>query len=158
MGAGGRVLDLTLLKVRSTVALATRHGSSAPRISRMVRTSPRRENEMRMHRKDFRGSCLCRPLTWVFFLFVGCLVPARAQVGANVGGVVGDSGGGTIAGATVTITNTSNGVSQALTTGPGGNYRAVNLQPAPYVITVATPPFWTARQLTIRSGARQSST
>src|SRR5258708_23877972 len=82
----------------------------------------------------------------MFVLFLASSVPARAQVGANVGGVVGDSSGATIAGATVTITNTSNGESQTLTTGPGGNYRAVNLQPAPYLITVTASGFETQKK------------
>jgi Carboxypeptidase regulatory-like domain len=99
-----------------------------------------------MYYSDLRGRCLCRKLAGVFILFVVCLTPARAQVGANVGGTVSDSSGGTVAGATVTITNTSNGVSQALTTGPGGNYRAVNLQPAPYVITVTSNGFETQKK------------
>ena len=98
---------------------------------------------MRMYFKDFRGSCLCRALAWMFIFCVVCLVPTRAQVGANVGGTVSDSSGGAIVSATVTITNTSNKVTQTLTTGSEGNYRAVNLQPAPYTITVEAPGFGT---------------
>ena len=108
-------------------------------------------------RKDFVGSYLWKTIAWMFVLFLASSVPAWAQVGANVGGVVGDSSGGTIAGATVTITNTSNGVSQTLTTGTGGNYRAVNMQPAPYVITVTASGFETQKKsITLLVGTDQT--
>ena len=55
--------------------------------------------------------------------------PAAGQGGANVGGVVTDDTGAALPGVTVTVTNTSNGATQVLVTGPEGNYRAVNLQP-----------------------------
>src|SRR3954452_14375453 len=68
-------------------------------------------------------------------------VPAFAQVGGNIGGVVKDTGGGVIPGASVTITNVSTNVTQTLQTGAEGNYRAVNLQPAPYEVTVEVSGF-----------------
>lgn len=101
---------------------------------------------MRTCVKVLRTSHIGTALGCAFIFFVVCCVPAWAQVGANVSGVVSDSSGGAIAGATVTITNNSNGVSQTLTTGPGGNYRAVNVQPAPYVITVDAKGFTTQKK------------
>src|SRR3954468_4952658 len=73
-------------------------------------------------------------------------VPALAQVGGNLGGVVKDTGGGVIPGASVTITNVSTNVTQTLQTGAEGNYRAVNLQPAPYEVTVEVSGFGTVKK------------
>jgi hypothetical protein len=47
---------------------------------------------------------------------------ATAQIGANLGGRVRDSTGGALPGASVTITNTNNGISQVLTTGVPRQY------------------------------------
>jgi hypothetical protein len=77
---------------------------------------------------------------------VGSLVvaaSASAQIGANLGGRVRDSTGGALPGATVTITNTSNGAVQAVTCGSEGNFRAVNLQPAPYEVRAELAGFGT---------------
>src|SRR5580658_6115213 len=78
------------------------------------------------------------------FLAIG--VAAWAQVGANVGGVVTDTTGAAVPGATVTITNTSNGQSEVLKTGAEGTYRAVNLQPATYQITAEASGFGTTKK------------
>lgn len=75
--------------------------------------------------------------------------PASAQVGGNLGGVVKDTGGGVIPGATVTITNTNTNAVQVLQTGAEGNYRAVNLQPAPYELAVEVSGFGTVRKSVI---------
>src|SRR5579864_8161915 len=85
----------------------------------------------------------------IVFALIGFVsVTAWAQVGANVGGVVTDNTGAVIPGATVTITNTSNGVSQTLKAGAEGSYRAVNLQPAPYEITAEAAGFGTVKKNT----------
>jgi hypothetical protein len=93
-------------------------------------------------------------------LLVGltCLtVAAFAQVGSNVGGVVADATGKAIPGATVTIENTSNGTTQTQTTGSDGNYRGVNLQPAPYIITATAPGFGTSKKsVTLLVGSDQT--
>lgn len=75
-----------------------------------------------------------------------CSIPARGQVGANLSGVVRDPSGAVLPGATVTITNTRNGESQAQVTGSAGNYRGVNLQPAPYVISTEATGFVTQKK------------
>ncbi len=72
--------------------------------------------------------------------------PAAAQVGANVSGVAKDESGAALPGVTVTITNKNNGAVQTLVTGPEGNYRAVNLQPAPYEIVAELSGFATAKR------------
>src|SRR5947207_6513362 len=72
--------------------------------------------------------------------------PLWAQVGGSIGGVVRDDTGGVIPGATVTITNTNTKVVQVLPTGSEGNYRAVNLQPAPYEVVVEVNGFGTVKK------------
>jgi outer membrane receptor protein involved in Fe transport len=68
--------------------------------------------------------------------------PALAQsAGASVGGVVADDTGGALPGATVTITNRSNGVVQTTVTGAEGRYRVVALQPAAYDISAELQGF-----------------
>src|SRR5262249_58629799 len=65
---------------------------------------------------------------------------ASAQaVGANVGGVVTDPSGARLPGVAVTGTNTANGATQAIVTGPEGKYRAVALQPRPHMIKAELP-------------------
>lgn len=72
---------------------------------------------------------------------------AWAQAGgANIGGVVTDQTGAALPGATVTITNTANGRSQTVVTGPEGNYRAVALQPAPYEVVAELAGFAALRR------------
>jgi hypothetical protein len=93
----------------------------------------------------------------LFAFMFGLSVAAFAQVGANVGGVVADSTGNAVPGATVTIDNTNNGTSLMRTTGPDGNYRGVNLQPAPYIITVTAPGFATSKKsVTLLVGSDQT--
>jgi hypothetical protein len=83
--------------------------------------------------------------------------PASAQtIGAAVGGIVSDEGGARLAGATITITNSSNGRTQILVSGALGEYRAVALQPAPYRIAAELSGFAHAEQdvtLTVGSDA-----
>jgi hypothetical protein len=93
---------------------------------------------------------MARRLVAVWLLALSALAsPAWAQVGGNVGGVVKDTGGGVIPGALVTITNTSTNVVQTLQTGAEGNYRAVNLQPAPYEISVEVSGFGTVKKTVV---------
>jgi hypothetical protein len=79
-------------------------------------------------------------ILWLITLGWVCIT-LWAQVGGSVGGVVKDDTGAMIPGAVVTITNTSTSVAQSQKTGSAGNYRAVNLQPAPYEISVTAPGF-----------------
>src|ERR1700736_6779123 len=51
-------------------------------------------------------------------------------------GVVTDQTGGTIAGATVAVTNVQTGVVRNLTTDQAGEYVATNLQPGSYTVRV----------------------
>ena len=90
-----------------------------------------------------------------FVIFwTGAAAPAHAQVGASVAGVVADDTGALLPGATVTITNTSNGTTQVVVTGPEGSFRAVALPPAPYEIKVELAGFTQqTRAVTLTVGA-----
>src|SRR5439155_23874505 len=84
----------------------------------------------------------------------GAMVPAFAQVGASLGGSVSDDTGASLPGVTVMITNTSNGTTQVLITGPDGNFRAVALSPAPYQIKAELSGFAPeTRAVTLTVGA-----
>ena len=77
-----------------------------------------------------------------------------AQVGASLGGLISDDTGASLPGVTVTITNTSNGTTQVLVTGPDGNFRAVALSPAPYQIKAELSGFAPdTRAVTLTVGA-----
>jgi hypothetical protein len=75
------------------------------------------------------------------FLFALGSAPAWGQVGGNLNGLVTDPSDASVPGASVTVTNNNNGESQKLTTGADGMYRAVNLQPAAYTISVDAKGF-----------------
>src|SRR5439155_4863306 len=97
-----------------------------------------------------------RPLIFLAAIALLCTRPVGmfAQVGATLGGFVSDETGGALPGVTVTITNTSNGTTQALVTGADGNYRAVALSPAPHQIKVELSGFAPeTRAVTLTVGA-----
>src|SRR5919204_1616047 len=75
-------------------------------------------------------------------------VRAYAQIGgaANIGGAVTDDSGAALPGVTVTVTNTANGRSQVVVTGSDGRYRAVQLQPGPYLVIAELQGFSTSRR------------
>ena len=77
-----------------------------------------------------------------FVALIGLAVPAAGQsIGAIVAGVVTDTSGARVAGATITISNVANGRRQTLTAGEQGEFRIVALQPAPYRLVVERPGF-----------------
>jgi len=106
-------------------------------------------------------SCMERRRKPYAMFFAGCVLalltttPAFAQVsGASLGGIVTDHSGARLPGVTVTIANRSNGRQQVLVTGSAGEYRAVALQPAAYVVTAELTGFSTQkRELTLTVGA-----
>ena len=93
-------------------------------------------------------SLVSRAVTRAILVLVTLAVlPASAQVvGGSIGGTVTDDTGGALPGASVTVTNKSNGTSQVLVTAERGNYRAVALQPAPYTIAVDLSGFATQKR------------
>ena len=79
---------------------------------------------------------------------------ARAQGGAAIGGEVTDDTQSALPGVTVTLTNANTGATQAIVTGPEGNYRAVNLPPGPYTLVAELAGFAEYRRsLTLLVGA-----
>src|SRR5580693_8957540 len=80
---------------------------------------------------------------WLFFLMV---VPAAfAQFNAGVQGSVQDSTGASIAGATITLTNTDNKVTQATQSDAGGVFRFASLGPGSYTVSATAKGFSTAQ-------------
>jgi len=84
-------------------------------------------------------------------------IPAVAQVGANVGGVVRDESGAVLPGVMITVTNTATGRAQSLVTSDDGRYRAVALQPGPYFVTAELQGFGTIRRQVVLVVAAEAS-
>jgi carboxypeptidase family protein/TonB-dependent receptor-like protein len=86
-------------------------------------------------------------ILFVLFAFMS-QTSAYAQIGgaANIGGAVTDDSGAALPGVSVTVTNTANGRSQTVVTGSDGRYRAVQLQPGPYLVSAELQGFSTSRR------------
>jgi hypothetical protein len=81
-----------------------------------------------------------RAMTCVVFVALFSFA-AFAQFKAGVQGTVTDSTGATVAGATVTLTNTETNQSQTATTSDEGTYRFASLAPGIYTVTVEQQGF-----------------
>jgi hypothetical protein len=76
------------------------------------------------------------------FLFITLFtILGFAQFRAGIQGTVTDSGGGTVNGATVILTNTETNQSQTIQTSEDGFYRFTNLAPGTYSLTVEQQGF-----------------
>jgi hypothetical protein len=71
-------------------------------------------------------------LALCFGLFL-CL-PAHSQTLGQISGIVTDSSGGAVAGATITVTDVGRGIPRAVTTDSAGTYSAPNLIPGMYSV------------------------
>ena len=78
----------------------------------------------------------------VVILLLSVSLSAQSNQG-RILGTVRDASGGTIAGATVTVTDTLKGVSRTLTTDDAGEYAAPNLDPSTYRVRVEFKGFKT---------------
>jgi len=67
-------------------------------------------------------------------VFLGCLSLFSQVNTGRILGTVTDQTGGTVAGATVTVTDTQRGVSRPLITDQAGEYSAPNLLPSTYTV------------------------
>jgi Carboxypeptidase regulatory-like domain/TonB dependent receptor len=76
----------------------------------------------------------------VLILLIPCFLAAQTSEG-RILGTVYDSSGAVIAGADITITNTSTNVSRHLTTTSAGEYVAPNLEPGTYTVTAEAKGF-----------------
>ena len=82
-------------------------------------------------------------LTAAALLIVSVAAPASAQNAAlgNISGVVRDSAGAVVSGATVVVTNTATGATRTLTTDSEGHYLASFLQPGVYEVILGGGTF-----------------
>ena len=76
------------------------------------------------------------------------VLSAGAQTAAlgNIAGIVRDSTGAVVPGATVTVTNSQTGAARTLTTDSEGHYAATFLQPGPYEVVLSGGGFGTVDQ------------
>jgi Carboxypeptidase regulatory-like domain len=90
---------------------------------------------------------------------LACLIaaPAFAQQG-QINGVVSDSSGGVIPGATITATETATGFVQTTVSGANGRYSFPSLRPTGYTISAELAGFRTFRRTDIVLAANQSLT
>jgi Carboxypeptidase regulatory-like domain len=81
--------------------------------------------------------------SWAFCLFVllGLVLPASAQYRAGLQGVVLDTSGATVEGATLTLTNNETNHTEQTTSLSGGVYTFSSLAPGTYTLTVEKPGF-----------------
>jgi hypothetical protein len=87
----------------------------------------------------------CKSLVWAMILSLPCCVAATAQtVTGAIRGLVTDSTGAIVAGATVTATNKATGVPTATKTNAGGEYSIRFLTIGSYQLTVEAAGFETA--------------
>src|SRR5689334_4971836 len=70
-----------------------------------------------------------------FALFLS--LPAHSQTLGRISGIVTDSSGGAISGATVTVTDVARSIPRNVTTDNSGAYVAPNLIPGTYIVHVA---------------------
>ena len=75
--------------------------------------------------------------------FLLAAAPAMAQTTATLVGRVTDPAGATVAGASVTVTNTGTDVPIQMTTGGSGDYAVSNLAPGTYRVNIGAPGFKT---------------
>jgi hypothetical protein len=88
-----------------------------------------------------------RKLAPIFGLFAICIAAAlQAQIPtANVSGIVKDSQGALIQGATVSLTSASQGTTQEGASNSGGSFAIPDLTPGPYIASVSAKGFTTAK-------------
>ena len=90
-------------------------------------------------------------------LLAAFTLPAFAQSNkATLTGTVTDQNGGTVSGATVTVTNVETNAERTVTTSDSGNYEVPLLDPGIYRVTTTAPNFQkvTNESVTLQTGAR----
>ena len=102
-----------------------------------------------------------RRLVSAFVLVVlSCaLAFAQSTVRSSLSGVVSDSNGGVIPGATVVVTNTATGVSSTTVTNSAGAFSVPSLDPGTYSVTVSLSGFKTVviKEVVLVAGAPGSA-
>jgi Carboxypeptidase regulatory-like domain/TonB dependent receptor len=79
-------------------------------------------------------------------LLTCCFVALGQQVTGSITGSVLDSTGGSLVGASVTLTNTGTGAAQTARTDSSGNFQFLLLNPGNYVLETTNPGFKTVRR------------
>ena len=93
----------------------------------------------------------------LMLMAAGLAAPAFAQNDGRISGVVRDSSGGAVPGATVTITNDQTSASQTAVSGPDGTYSVSGLAPGAYTVEVQLRGFGTSREkVTVSAGGAGS--
>ena len=98
-----------------------------------------------------------RSLIFAAAILIALACPAFAQQG-QINGVVSDSSGGVIPGATVTATETATGFAQTTVSGANGRYSFPSLRPTGYTISAELVGFRTFRREGVVLAANQSLT
>ncbi len=84
-----------------------------------------------------------RALLLLFFLLLLSIPPASAQSTGTIQGLITDAQSAVLPGVTVTVGNTTTGVSRAVVTDPEGRYFAPSLPPGPYKVSAQLQGFKT---------------
>src|SRR6201993_4436078 len=99
-------------------------------------------------RKAFSFSRLCKTTKAVMLaapllamVLLACAGPLWSQAATSLRGVVNDPTGGSVSGATVTLTNTESKTERKITTGEDGSYQFSLLPPGTYTLTVSAAGF-----------------
>jgi len=104
-----------------------------------------------------RYTCVASVLvSFLAFFLVSAPLYAQSNQG-RIQGTVRDQSGGTIAGATVTVTDVLKGVSRTLTTDEAGEYAAPNLDPSTYRVRVEYKGFRTFERQGLEVGVGQDA-
>ena len=91
------------------------------------------------------------------FVFLAAALSAHAQiVGGTIAGVVHDSSGAAVSGATVTVRQTETGATRTLTTDAEGRFFAPSVPVGPYTVAVQQDGFAPQRQTGITLTVGQS--
>src|SRR6266576_4174257 len=110
-----------------------------------------------------RNSCQLRTLMWLMFCGVSAFMLSpritRAQVAtASINGMVTDSSGAVVPGATVSLRNVATNVVKSTTTNDTGNYALVNIVPGRYTLRVSKEGFTTATEPEFDLAVNQTAT
>ena len=101
-------------------------------------------------------NAISRFFTLAFFLTLLTVTSALASITGSISGVVSDSSGAVISGATVTATNAQTGVQTATKTDAKGFYSFPTLQIGTYTVEVQQAGFKTAKQTDIAIDANSA--
>jgi hypothetical protein len=73
---------------------------------------------------------------------------AQSLISGDIAGIITDSSGAAIVGASIMVTNTGTGAAKTVTSGAAGDYRVGLLQPGTYTVSVTAPNFQTTQSST----------